>query len=271
MSEKPEMSADAAEAFWRQLLTEGHRPLRMTHLLFRHLPSPPRCKVCHNPFDGFGGRLVGLFGFTRSRKNPNLCARCCDAMPPGGAEVDIAVLFADVRGSTAMAEKLGPSAFAARMNRFYLTATEVLIRHDAIIDKLVGDEVMALFIPGVCGPSYRRRAAEAAFALLRTVGEQLSPASDVPIGVAVNSGLAYVGNVGSQDVVDFTALGDTVNTAARLASSAAAGEVLLSETIHAALGETYADLDKRTLALRGKAAPVTVRAARPCPPPASSA
>ena len=84
----------------------------------------------------------------------------------------------------------------------------------------------------------------------------------MPIGVAVNSGLAYVGNVGSQDVV---------NTAARLASSAAAGEVLLSETIHAALGETYADLDKRTLALRGKAAPVTVRAARPCPPPASSA
>ena len=259
MSEKLEASADA-EAQWRQILVEGHRPLRMAHLVFRHLPSPPRCKVCHNPFDGIGGRLVGLMGFSRSRKNPMLCARCCDALPPGGAEVDIAVLFADVRGSTAMAEQLGPSAFAARMNRFYATATEVLVRHDAIIDKLVGDEVMALFIPGICGAQYRRRAAEAALALMRAIGA--SQASQVGIGIAVNSGLAYVGNVGREHVVDFTALGDTVNTAARLASSAAAGEVLLSEAIHAAIAERYADLEARTLTLRGKEASVTVRVAR---------
>jgi len=161
-----------------------------------------------------------------------------------------------------MAEQLGPSAFAARMNRFYSTATEVLIRHDAIIDKLVGDEVMALFIPGICGPLYRRRAAEAALALLRAIGGQ---AAQVPIGIAVNSGLAYVGNVGSEAVVDFTALGDTVNTAARLASSAAAGEVLLSEPIHDAIAERYVTLETRTLALRGKETPVTVHVARPRP------
>jgi adenylate cyclase len=258
MPSEPEVPSDA-EAHWRRILVEGHRPLRVTHLLFRHLPSPPRCKVCHNPFEGVGGRLVGLWGFTRSRKNPNLCVRCCEKMPPGGAEVDIAVLFADVRGSTAMAEKIGPSAFAARMNRFYLTATEVLVRHDAIIDKLVGDEVMALFIPGICGQRYRRRAAEAALALLRAVGGDTSDASHVPIGVAVNSGVAYVGNVGSENVVDFTALGDTVNTAARLASSAAAGEVLLSEPVYGAVAEQYGDMERRTLALRGKEAAVTVR------------
>lgn len=259
MSERLEVSADA-ETQWRRILIEGHRPLRMAHLVFRHLPSPPRCKVCHNPFDGIGGRLVGLMGFTRSRKNPMLCARCCDALPPGGAEVDIAVLFADVRGSTAMAEKIGPSAFAARMNRFYATATEVLVHHDAIIDKLVGDEVMALFIPGICGAQYRRRAAEAALALMGAIGTSQAP--EVPIGIAVNSGLAYVGNVGREHVVDFTALGDTVNTAARLASSAAAGEALLSESIHAAIAERYADLEARTLTLRGKEAPVTVRVVR---------
>jgi class 3 adenylate cyclase len=68
-------------------------------------------------------------GFTPSRKNRNLCAKCCDTLPRGGLEVDIAVLFADVRRSTALGEQLAPAAFAAVLNRFYHAATETLIRH----------------------------------------------------------------------------------------------------------------------------------------------
>jgi len=67
------MDPSASPDFWRKVLTEGHRPSRCVHLLFRYLPGPPRCKVCHNPFGGIGGKLVGLFGFTPSRKNPTLC------------------------------------------------------------------------------------------------------------------------------------------------------------------------------------------------------
>jgi adenylate cyclase len=78
-------------------------------------------------------------------------------LPPGGAELDIAILFADVRGSTQLGERLGPAEYASLLNRFYKAATETLIRHDAIIDKLIGDEVMALFIPGFCGPNYSTR------------------------------------------------------------------------------------------------------------------
>jgi len=81
----------------------------------------------------------------------------------------------------------------------------------------------------------------------------------MPIGVAVDSGLAYVGNVGGEGVVDFTALGDSVNTAARLASSAAAGEVLLSESVYAAIAEQFPAVERRSIALRGKEAPVAVR------------
>src|ERR1700761_2103380 len=91
------VTATAADRAWHKLLVEGHKPILLAHRFFRYLPSPPRCKLCHNPFGGIGGKLVGLFGFSPSRKNPNLCARCCDALPPGGAEVDIAVLFADIR------------------------------------------------------------------------------------------------------------------------------------------------------------------------------
>jgi adenylate cyclase len=183
-------------------------------------------------------------------------------LPPGGAEVDIAVLFADVRGSTALAQHLTPSAYAALLNRFYHAATEALIKHDAIIDKLIGDEVMALFIPGICGPDYRRKAAEAAGSLLDAVGYGGPAEPLLPIGVAAHSGLTYVGNVGS-DVVDFTALGDTVNTAARLASAAAAGEILLGEEVYASAFDHCRNQEQRIITVRGKEAPMTVRVWRP--------
>jgi adenylate cyclase len=252
-------SQGEGEAFWRKVLIEGHQPLHFMHSVFRYLPGPPRCKVCHNPFGGIGGKLVGLLGFRRSRKNPNVCTACCEKLPPGGAEVDIAILFADVRGSTALGERLQPTAYAALLNRFYRAATEVLVRHDAIIDKLIGDEVMALFIPGICGPEYHERAVEAARALLRAVGYGQAGEPWLALGGAVNSGLTYVGNVGSDGVVDFTALGDTVNTASRLASTAGAGEVLLSETVYATVATRFPGLERRTLALRGKEAPMEAR------------
>jgi adenylate cyclase len=255
----PHETATAADRAWHKLLVEGHKPILLAHRVFRYLPGPPRCKLCHNPFGGIGGKLVGWFGFTPSRKNPNLCARCCDVLPEGGAEIDIAVLFADVRGSTALGERMGPTAFAATLNRFYHAATEALIKHDAIVDKLIGDEVMALFIPGVCGPDYRRHAAEAAVELLRAVGYGEPGGPWIPIGAAVNSGRTYVGNVGGHGVVDFTALGDSVNTAARLASSAGAGEALLSESVYATVAGQFPDLEQRRLPLRGKEQPFAVR------------
>jgi adenylate cyclase len=206
--------------------------------------------------------LVALFGFTPSRKNPNLCVTCCEKMPPGGAEADIAVLFADVRGSTALGEKLAPSEYAKLLNRFYRTATEVLIRHDAIIDKLIGDEVMALFIKGICGPEYHRRAVDAASALLHAVGYGQPNGPWLALGGAVHSGMTYVGNVGGEGVVDFTALGDTVNTASRLASVAAAGEILISETVYEKVAGSLPVVEERTLTLRGKEVPTSARVLR---------
>src|SRR3954468_16895760 len=142
---------------WHNVLTEGHAPLVKARRVFRYLPSAPRCKVCNNPFGGFAGRALGAFGFNPSRKNPNLCTRCCDALPAGGAEVDIAVLFADVRGSTALGRRGGAGGFPALLNSFYNVATHTLLRHDAVIDKLIGDEVMAFFVRGISGPHYRQQ------------------------------------------------------------------------------------------------------------------
>jgi adenylate cyclase len=165
-----------------------------------------------------------------------------------------------------LGERLGLAEYANSINRFYAAATETLIRHDAIIDKLIGDEVMALFIPGSCGPNYTRRAADAAIALLKAVGYGGAEAPWMPIGAAVNSGISFVGNVGSEGVVDFTALGDTVNTASRMAASAGAGEVLLSEDVFRTVSSEVPEAERRTLNLRGKEAPFSVRVLRGSPP-----
>lgn len=183
-------------------------------------------------------------------------------MPPGGAEVDIAVLFADVRGSTGLGERLGPSRYATLINRFYEAATQVLLAHDAMIDKMVGDEVMALFIPGYCGEHYRRRAVDAAEALVRAVGYGAAEEPWLPVGVGVHAGVAFVGNVGGSGVVDFTALGDTVNAAARLQAEAQAGEVILSETLYVQMVDRHPSLEARTLQLRGREEPLAVRVLR---------
>lgn len=237
---------------WRSLLIDGHGSLVRARHLFRYLPSAPRCKVCNNPFGGIGGRVLRIAGFTSSRKNPNLCNRCCDALPVGGAEVDIAVLFADVRGSTALGEHTPAAEFAALLNRFYLTATQTLIRHDAVIDKLIGDEVMAFFVRGMAGPHYRRQAVHAGVELLRAVGYGTQEGPWVELGVAVNAGTAYVGNVGGA-VVDFTALGDPVNVAARMQRTAAGGEVLVASAIE---DELFARAPRRALQLRGREQPI---------------
>ena len=236
---------------WQALLVDGYEPLKKAQRVFRRLPHDPRCKLCQNPFAGFGGRVVGLMGRKPSRKNPNLCQYCFDHLPNGGIEIDIGVVFADVRGSTAMGEQSTATEFAGRINRFYKTATDVLIHHDGLVDKLIGDEVMALFISGLAGPEYRRKAALAALDLAAAV-------HDLPCGVAANAGIAYVGNVGSGTVMDFTALGDAVNVGARLQSYASPGEVVLASELYALVAADHPGARSERVAVRGRDEPVDV-------------
>ena len=250
------------ERWWRNHLVKGHRLEHVARRLFPLLPASPRCKVCFVPFAGFGLTLR-LLGWSPSRKNPRLCGWCCERLPPGGAEVDIAVLFADVRNYTALVEQLPAQEAAALVNRFYQVATQVLIDHDALIDKLLGDSVMALFIPGIAGPGYRDMAVRAGEALLRGVGHGTPAGPWLPLGVGIHAGPAFVGNVGAEGVMDFTAIGDTVNVASRIQAQAAAGTVLMSETVYAAVAGRYGELASRSLTLKGKQEPVVVRELRP--------
>jgi adenylate cyclase len=241
---------------WEALLVDGYEPLKRVQRIFRHLPRDPRCQLCRNPFGGMGGKLLGRMGRKPSRKNPNLCQCCFDHLPGGGIELDIGVVFADVRGSTMVGEQSSATQFAERLNRFYATATDVLIGRDGVVDKLIGDEVMGLFIPGIAGSDYRRKAALAAMDVAAAV-------QDVPIGVAANAGIAYVGNVGSKSVMDFTALGDPVNVASRLQSYAAPGEVVLVSDLYALVAAEHPGARAELVEVRGRDEPVRVEVYRP--------
>lgn len=186
---------------------------------------------------------------------------------PGGTELEISMLFVDVRGSTTLAEQMTSGDFGQLMNRFYKVATDVLIRTDAIIDKLVGDQVIGLYLPIFTGPDHARPALVAAQELLVATGYSREEGPWLPIGIGVHTGPAFVGTVsGSEDsVTDITALGDNVNVAARLASMAAPGEALISETAYAAGGAHLGELERRQLDLKGRNEPVPARVLRVSP------
>ncbi len=243
---------------WRRALSVGLESHRVYHRLNRLMPSDPRCKLCYGPFAGVGGRLRGLItGFAPSRKNPRLCNRCFEAAPLGGVEVEIGLLFADVRGYTALAETRPPEEVAGLLNRFYAVSSDVLFGRDAIIDKLIGDEVMALFLPGVTGPEYFKKMASAAEGLLRGVGYGTDEGPWLSLGVGLGFGLAFVGNVGSSEVKDFTAIGDVVNTAARLQSEAMPGQIVMSERVYQEVKARYPFTPPVELQLKGKSEPVS--------------
>jgi adenylate cyclase len=193
--------------------------------------------------------------------NPQMCNACEQFAHyfPGGAEVEISMLFADVRGSTTLAEGLSPAAFSGLIDRFYQVATHTLIHSNALIEKLIGDEVVGLYTPGFAGLNHTQRAIEAAQQILRATGHEQAEGPWIPVGIGVHTGLAFIGSVGqANSMTDIAALGDSVNTAARIASQAKTGEVLVSEAARQNGQLATTNLESRDLQLKGRAEPVDV-------------
>jgi class 3 adenylate cyclase len=178
----------------------------------------------------------------------------------GGERRLVTVLFADVVGFTRLAEVLAPEATVAVLNEYFALATEIVQRHHGIVDKFLGDCVMAVW--GV--PEHRdddaKRALEAAQALRRWVEAanrrwREKYGVEVQLAMGLNTGLVVAGNVGSERRLEYTVVGDAVNVAARLEASAAPGQILVSQETRAASGapSTLVELGERHLRGRTKA------------------
>jgi adenylate cyclase len=257
------MADQTADEEFRAVLTGEHPGLVKFRNALKRAPRDPRCKLCAAPFEGIGGAVLRHMGFGRFPGNPALCQNCINGFRKNGlsgAEIPVTLLFADVRGSTGLAEAMRPAEFRGFLDRFYRIGSHAILGHDGLVDKFVGDEVIGLFFGGVTGPAHAAAAIAAAVEMIERAGRpDATPGGPIPVGAAVHSGIAYVGTTGPEGAVDdFTALGDPVNATARLASAAAAGEILVSTAAAEAAGRDTTSLERRTLDLRGRQEPIEV-------------
>jgi adenylate cyclase len=208
------------------------------------------------PFGGVGGRFSKTFlGVEPSKLNPHLCNLCerYAEKYDGGVELEISMLFVDVRGSTTMAEDIRPAEFSRKIDRFYRAVTEVFYRNNGFVEKLIGDEVAGFFVPGFAGPKHAAVALETAKKIMKSLGYGTPSGPWMPAGIGINTGVAFVGSVHADGgVTDISMLGDSVNTAARLTSLAGAGEILISERAAEAAGVRTEGMEARSLELKGK-------------------
>lgn len=279
--EGPNMSRDVkrdpeVEEVWHTYLTTGKPPesaklpwyeSAAMRAVARRLPTDPRCQVCYYPFSGLGGRLVrSFFRLERSKMNPHLC-NICERFADenrGGTELEVALLFADIRGSTPLAETMSPYDFGQLINNFYQVTTNIIYEHGGMVEKLVGDEITAFFVPAFAkNHNFSRAAVLAGQAILRATGHGKEGGPWIPVGVGIHAGEAYVGTVGEPGKnIDIAVLGDNVNIAARLAGQAKTGEVVVSDDAYRMAGLSTIGLESRKLTLKGKEDSIDVRVYR---------
>ncbi len=256
---------ELATQAWRTYLTTGRLPKGMHQAwfeypffrpFFRVLPAAPRCQICYIPFNGIGGFLSKrLLDVKPSQLNPHMCNYCERFAERflGGVEMEVSILFADIRGSTLLAEKKGNLEYSHLIRRFYNAATRPLYSSNALIEKFIGDGLTAFFVPAFSRPNHAQAALEAGKGILRSTGHTKGHTPWISVGVGINTGLAYIGSMKMEGGrTDITILGDAVNTAARLCSQADAGEILVSRNAQLASGLSLEGHELRTLSLKGK-------------------
>ena len=185
------------------------------------------------------------------------------AMEKGGQLREATVLFSDIRGFTAMSERLDPQHMVSMLNEYFEIMVDIIFRHEGTLDKFVGDEIMAVWGAPVRQADHAQRAVRAALEMMKALENfnrfrTANGEDPIHVGCGINCGPLVAGYMGSTRTLSYTVIGDTVNTAARLCSAAAAGEILVSDPIRAALGP-HLELERRPAAsLKGKARPVPI-------------
>lgn len=265
------LTPEIIDEIWSVYLNTGNMPdtvpvpwyqKKRVRSLYKYLPNNPRCRLCYSPFRGFGGAVMRhFFGFVPSRLNPQVCNQCERFISQfnGGSEVELSILFADVRGSTQLAESMNPTDFSRLINRFFNAATRVLYSSNAMVEKVIGDAVTGFFTPGFSGPDHAQIAVRAAQEILHETGHHSPDGPWISVGIGVHTGRAYVGAVVSDTgETDIAVFGDTANIGARLASQARAGEIIVSHATAQAAGLDPSGVEIRRQTVKGRSEPVDV-------------
>jgi adenylate cyclase len=181
----------------------------------------------------------------------------------GGTLVRATILFSDIRGFTTLAEQTDPETVVSLLNTYFEEMVDVVFEHQGILDKFIGDAVMALWGVPVSAEDDAQRAVRAAVAMQERVARLNAERSAaglpaIAVGIGVNTGECVVGNMGSSRRLEYTAIGDAVNLASRLCDLAAGGEVLISEATRDAQGPDFTCEALPPKQVKGKARPVPI-------------
>jgi len=242
---------DGNAELWYQIFADGHPDLKKQHTFHSKLPQDPRCRLCLVPFRGIGGWYMRLRGKKPSSRNPHYCNACdgfLDAFP-GGAEVNMSVLYVDIRNSVPTAEALPPVDVSRRINAFLDRTTRVITDNDGFIMAFYGDCVVAVWPPGFVGSGHAAKALATAKQVVARGALRDHLGQEIPVGAAVHSGPVQISTVtaGKGQFRDVSIFGHNVNVTARLAGAAGAGEALASIDTVTAAGETTGNRRKYDL------------------------
>lgn len=170
-----------------------------------------------------------------------------------GKRQQVTIFFMDIRGFTKLSERLAPEKVVAILNRYFDISTSILFKHDGTVDKFVGDAVMALFNAPTNVKNHELKAVRAAFAIQQAINEW----GRIDVGIGIHTGEAVIGNIGSHHKMDYTAIGDAVNTAARLEGQTKAGEILISKAVYEKVKDEFPSRHREDITVKGKAKPIT--------------
>jgi adenylate cyclase len=179
----------------------------------------------------------------------------------GGVTQTITVLFADIRGFTRISEHAQPEKIVQLLNRYFSAMTDIIFAHGGTLDKYLGDGMMALFGAPTVTPKDAANAMSAAVAMQRrmlSINDELSAEGypEIGVGIGLHTGEVIVGYIGSERRSEYTAIGDTVNTASRLESNAKAGEILVSEVTAQAAKSRYQLVSRDPISVKNREQPV---------------
>ncbi len=175
---------------------------------------------------------------------------------------ELTILFSDLRGFTALSEKLPPEKIVEILNEHLETMSQIILQHKGTIDKFIGDGIMAIFGAPIYYESHALRAVKVAVEMQKAQ-ERLAlkwakQGIKLTIGIGINTGDVVVGNIGSQQRTDYTAIGDTVNVASRLCGLAEGGKILVSERTHNDTKKVIAFSKSKPLRVKGKSRAIAV-------------
>jgi adenylate cyclase len=181
----------------------------------------------------------------------------------GGEGRQTTVLFSDIRGFTSMSEAENPQTIVDMLNEYFELMVEVIFKYEGTLDKFVGDEIMALFGSPVGHADDPKRAVRTALEMLEVLAHlnqvrRGRGEPEIKIGIGINSGEVVAGYLGSSKALEYTVIGDTVNTGARLCSVAKAGEIIISHNTFQHLDESFEVIELPPVQVKGKSQPLRI-------------